>query len=149
MTSIFMILQSYLICCALQMRNLVCPTRARSPLHHFSGELAECISTVASTDGAISGIEPTDIVGEFCAPPGVGKSNLLSALGVALCKRGHRVYFTTAAALLMRLIAAKRSGSLARKYRTLDRIDVLLVNELGYIPFELEATDLLFQLVSQ
>jgi DNA replication protein DnaC len=49
----------------------------------------------------------------------------------------------------MRLIAAKRNGSLAREYRTLDRIDVLLIDELGYIPFEREATDLLFQLVSQ
>ncbi len=43
----------------------------------------------------------------FTGPPGVGKSHLLSALGLALCTRGHRVYFTTAAALLMRLIAAK------------------------------------------
>ena len=85
----------------------------------------------------------------FTGPPGVGKSHLLSALGLALCTRGHRVYFTTAAALLMRLIAAKRSGSLAREYRTLDRIDVLLIDELGYIPFEREATDLLFQLISQ
>lgn len=64
-------------------------------------------------------------------PPGVGKSHLLSALGLALCTRGHRFYFTTAAALLMRLIAAKRSGSLAREYRTLDRIDVFLIDEIG------------------
>jgi DNA replication protein DnaC len=85
----------------------------------------------------------------FTGPPGVGKSHLLSALGLALCTRGYRVYFTTAAALLMRLITAKRSGSLAREYRTLDRIDALLIDELGYIPFEREATDLLFQLVSQ
>jgi len=73
----------------------------------------------------------------------------LCALGLALCTRGHRVRFTTAAALLMRLIAAKRDGTLQREYRTLDRIDVLLIDELGYIPFEREATDLLFQLISQ
>lgn len=50
----------------------------------------------------------------FTGPPGVGKSHLLSALGLTLCTRGHRVLFTTAAALLMRLIAAKRDGTLAR-----------------------------------
>jgi len=73
----------------------------------------------------------------------------LCALGLALCTRGYRVLFTTAAALLMRLIAAKRSGTLEREYRSFERIDLLLIDELGYIPFEREATDLLFQLVSQ
>ncbi len=65
-----------------------------------------------------------------------------------MCMRGHRVLFITAAALLMRLIDAKRAGTLERQMRSLDRIDVLLIDELGYIPFEREATDLLFQLIS-
>jgi len=82
-------------------------------------------------------------------PPGVGKTHLLCALGLAVCTRGHRVLFTTAASLLMRLISAKRSGNLEREYRSLDRSDLLLIDELGYIPFEREATDLLFQLISQ
>lgn len=82
-------------------------------------------------------------------PPGVGKSHVLSALGLAMCTRGYRVLFTTAAALLMKLIAAKRIGALERQYRSLDRIDLLLIDELGYVPFEREATDLLFQLISQ
>lgn len=82
-------------------------------------------------------------------PPGVGKSHILSALGLAVCMRGYRVLFTTAAALLMKLIDAKRSNTLTRQYRNLDRIDLLLIDELGYIPFERESTDLLFQLISQ
>ncbi len=49
----------------------------------------------------------------------------------------------------MRLISAKRSGNLEREYRSFERIDLLLIDELGYIPFEREATDLLFQLISQ
>jgi len=85
----------------------------------------------------------------FSGPPGVGKSHILSALGLAMCTRGHRVLFSTAAALLMKLIAAKRNGTLERQYRSLDRIDLLLIDELGYVPFEREATDLLFQLISQ
>jgi DNA replication protein DnaC len=85
----------------------------------------------------------------LCGPPGVGKSHVLTALGLAMCMRGHRVLFTTAAALLMKLIGAKHTGTLERQYRILDRIDLLLIDELGYIPFERESTDLLFQLVSQ
>lgn len=81
-------------------------------------------------------------------PPGVGKTHILTSLGVSLCMRGYRTLFVTAAGLLMKLIDAKRNGSLERLYRSLDRIDVLLVDELGYIPFEREATDLLFQVVS-
>jgi len=82
-------------------------------------------------------------------PPGVGKSHVLTALGLAMCMRGHRVLFTTAAALLMKLIGAKRAGTLERQYRIIDRVDLLLIDELGYIPFERESTDLLFQLISQ
>ncbi len=84
----------------------------------------------------------------LCGPPGTGKSHTLSALGLAMCMRGYRVLFTTAAELLIRLMDAKRAGTLERHYRALDRIDVLLIDELGYIPFEREATDLLFQLIS-
>jgi DNA replication protein DnaC len=67
----------------------------------------------------------------FSGPPGLGKSHILSALGFAMCTRGYRVVFTTAAALLMKLISAKRSGALERHYRSLDRIDLLLIDELG------------------
>ena len=49
----------------------------------------------------------------------------------------------------MKLIDAKRTGSLQRQYKAFDRIDLLLIDKLGYIPFEREATDLLFQLISQ
>jgi GAF domain-containing protein len=62
---------------------------------------------------------------------------------------GYRVLFTTAAALLIKLIASKKAATLERHYRNLDRIDLLLIDELGYVPFEREAIDLLFQLISQ
>lgn len=82
-------------------------------------------------------------------PPGTGKSHCLVALGIAACTRGFKVRFTTAAELLMTLIDAKRSGLLERKFRLLDRIDLLLIDELGYIPFEREQTDLLFNVISR
>jgi DNA replication protein DnaC len=81
--------------------------------------------------------------------PGTGKTHCLLALGLAACTRGFRVLFVTAAELLMGLIAAKHDGQLERKLRSLERYDLLLIDELGYIPFEREATDLLFQVISR
>jgi DNA replication protein DnaC len=82
-------------------------------------------------------------------PTGVGKTHLLSAIGVAACARGYRVLFSTAAELLMSLIAAKREERLRQRLASLDRYDILLIDELGYIPFEREATDLLFQVIAR
>jgi DNA replication protein DnaC len=82
-------------------------------------------------------------------PPGTGKTHALLAIGLAACTRGFRTIFVTAAELLMSLIAAKREGRLDRKLRSYERYDIVLIDELGYIPFEREATDLLFQIISQ
>jgi len=48
----------------------------------------------------------------------------------------------------MMLIEAKRSGEMQRRFRSLERVELLLIDELGYIPFEREATDLLFNVIS-
>jgi len=82
-------------------------------------------------------------------PPGTGKTHCLIATGIAACMHGYRTLFTTAAGLLSSLIDAKRDGTLTRKLRALERYRLLLIDELGYIPFEREATDLLFQVISQ
>jgi DNA replication protein DnaC len=84
----------------------------------------------------------------FYGPPGTGKTHCIIAMGAAACMRGYRVRFTTAAELLMSLIEAKRNGVLERKFKWLERFDLLLVDELGYIPFEREQTDLLFNVIS-
>ena len=82
-------------------------------------------------------------------PPGTGKTHCLIAIGLAACTLGYRTLFTTAAGLLTTLLDAKRDGTLTRKLQAIDRFSLLLVDELGYIPFEREATDLLFQVISQ
>ena len=82
-------------------------------------------------------------------PPGTGKTHSLIAIGLAACTHGYRTLFTTAASLLTGLLDAKRDGTLARKLRSFDRYALLLIDELGYVPFEREATDLLFQVISQ
>jgi DNA replication protein DnaC len=84
----------------------------------------------------------------FIGPPGVGKTHLLSAIGIAACTNGYRVLFATAAELLMSLIAAKREDRLKQRLAALNRYAFVIIDELGYIPFEREATDLLFQVIS-
>ncbi len=85
----------------------------------------------------------------FIGPTGVGKSHLLSAIGIAACTNGYRVLFTTAAELLMTLISAKREDRLKQRLAAIDRYAFVIIDELGYIPFEREATNLLFQVISQ
>jgi len=85
----------------------------------------------------------------FYGPPGTGKTHCLIAIGVAACINGYRSYFTTAAGLLNMLLTAKHQGAIERRLKSLSRYDLLLIDELGYIPFEREATDLLFQVISQ
>jgi DNA replication protein DnaC len=85
----------------------------------------------------------------FIGPTGVGKTHLVSVLGVTACTKGYRVLFTTAAELLMSLIAAKRDERLKQRLTSLERYQFIIIDELGYIPFEREATDLLFQVISK
>ena len=82
-------------------------------------------------------------------PTGVGKTHSLTAIGLAACTAGYRVLFTTAAELCMTLIAAKREDRLKQRLASYDRYHLLLIDELGYIPFEREATDLLYQVISR
>ncbi|MET8689319.1 IS21-like element helper ATPase IstB [Streptomyces sp. NPDC004732] len=80
--------------------------------------------------------------------PGTGKTHLAVALGVRACQAGHRVLFATAAEWGARLADAKAAGRLAEELARLDSYPVLVVDEVGYVPFDCEAAQLLFQLVS-
>ena len=84
----------------------------------------------------------------FLGPPGTGKTHLSIALGVAAARRGHRVAFATAHQWVNRLGAAKRAGRLDEELERLGRIPLLIVDEVGYIPFDPEAAALFFALVS-
>jgi len=84
----------------------------------------------------------------FLGPPGTGKTHLSIALGIRACVAGHRVAFATAAEWVARLGAAHDSGRLHDELRRLGRIPVLVIDEVGYVPLEPEATNLFFQLVS-
>jgi DNA replication protein DnaC len=84
----------------------------------------------------------------FLGPPGTGKTHLSIGLGIRACQAGHRVAFATAAEWVARLADAHTAGKLQDELTKLARIPVLIVDEVGYIPFEPEAANLFFQLVS-
>jgi DNA replication protein DnaC len=84
----------------------------------------------------------------FLGPPGTGKTHLSIGLGIRACQAGHRVAFATAAQWVGRLAEAHHAGRLQDELVKLGRIPLLIVDEVGYIPFEAEAANLFFQLVS-
>jgi DNA replication protein DnaC len=84
----------------------------------------------------------------FLGPPGTGKTHLAIGLAIRACQAGHRVLFATAAEWVARLADAHHAGRLQTELVRLGRYPLLVVDEVGYIPFEAEAANLFFRLVS-
>ena len=79
---------------------------------------------------------------------GTGKSHMATAIGVEACNRYKKVQFFRTAALVNKLLDAKSNGSLGRFMQQLNTLDLLVCDEWGYIPFEREGAQLLFQVIS-
>jgi len=82
-------------------------------------------------------------------PPGTGKSHLAIALSIRACLAGQRVAFRSATEWVALLAEAQRQGRLEEELHRLERIPLLVVDEVGYIPFDPEAANLMFMLVSR
>ncbi|AAM06496.1 IS21-like element ISMac9 family helper ATPase IstB [Methanosarcina acetivorans] len=85
----------------------------------------------------------------FLGPPGVGKSHLAIALGIEVAKAGISVYFTNTGNLIEKLKIANREGMLEKKLKGFMKFKVLIIDEMGYLPFDEEGAHCLFQLISR
>lgn len=85
----------------------------------------------------------------FLGTVGVGKTHLATALGYAACQEGHSVLFADAIGVINDLAAAQKRGLLKRQLRRYLGPDILLLDEIGYLPIDQHGADLLFQVISQ
>ena len=82
-------------------------------------------------------------------PPGVGKTHLAIALGREAILRGYSALFTTATSLMTTLAVGHRRGTLDKELLYYSKPKLLIIDEMGYLPFEPNAAHLFFQLVSR
>ena len=80
---------------------------------------------------------------------GLGKTHLAIGIGRALCGQSLRVAFSTVHDLIQSLVDAKKGLTLAKLFKRLDRFDLIICDELGYLAQTQEGADLFFQLISQ
>src|SRR5664280_894971 len=80
---------------------------------------------------------------------GTGKTHLALALGLSACQRGHRVRFTTTAAMVHELLEARDEKRLLRYQKQMAGYELLIVDELGFVPLSKSGAELLFEVFSQ
>jgi len=85
----------------------------------------------------------------FVGKTGTGKSHLATALGLEACRQGIRTRFVTGAGLVNELIEARNERAVSRIIQKMSRFGLLILDELGYVPFSREGSQLLFQLLAE
>jgi DNA replication protein DnaC len=91
--------------------------------------------------GYIQKAEPILMVGN----PGLGKTHVATGLALAACRQGYRVRFFNAAGLVDELILAQEKHQLPRYLATILKYNLIVVDELGFIPFSADGAQLMFQ----
>lgn len=102
------------------------------------------IAELATSDGIRKG-EPLCLIGDS----GTGKSHLLIALGTAAAEHGHRVRYTLATKLVNELVEAADDKVLAKTIARYGRVDLLIIDELGYMELDRRGAELLFQVLTE
>ena len=80
---------------------------------------------------------------------GVGKSHLAASLTGMLCEAGFKCFYSSTHAIINQLTLAKRDLALTSLFKRLDKYDLIVCDELGYVPHDQDGADLFFQLISQ
>ncbi len=117
-------------------------------LEDFDFSLVPCVSKVRLLELAQGAFLANHDNVLFIGPSGIGKTHLLMGLGRALCLAGYRVLFRSAVTLATELEIAHKELRLPRLLASYRRFDLILVDELGYLPFAKQTAELLFQFFS-
>ena len=102
------------------------------------------LATLASGNYLDAG-EPVVLLGDS----GTGKTHLLLGLGLAACEQGHRVRYATAAQLVNELVEAADERRLSRLVARYGKLDLLCLDELGYVTLDTRGAELLFQILTE
>ena len=82
-------------------------------------------------------------------PPGVGKTHLAIALGIEAIRHNFSVYYTNCHELIQKLNRAHYENNLQRQLKTYLKYKILIIDEVGYLPFDIQGANLFFQLISR
>lgn len=99
-------------------------------------ELESCVFVIKKTNLVCYG------------PVGTGKTHLAVALGIKACEMGMSARFYTVTELVLKLAEARRNGTLERLITDIKRLDLLVLDEWGYVPVDKEGSQLLFRVIS-
>ncbi len=101
----------------------------------------------------MEGLEQLDFVPErknlvLYGPVGIGKTHMAIATGVKACQLGHKTKFYTVTELVLKLSEARKNGTLERLLKELRTLDLLILDEWGYVPVDKDGSQLLFRVIS-
>ena len=85
----------------------------------------------------------------FLGPPGVGKTHLASALGMVAARHRFSTYYINCHALIEQLKTARFENRLPDKLKTLGKFKLLIIDEIGYLPMDIQGANLFFQLIAR
>jgi DNA replication protein DnaC len=85
----------------------------------------------------------------FLGRSGTGKTHLATAIGIEACQKGFKTRFVTGCSIVNELVEARNEMCLRRTINRYSRYDLLILDELGYVPFSKEGAQLLFQILTE